>query len=257
MTATDWLLLLHPVLIILFVYPVVGATIRLGILARERRLKIHPQPPSVGVEHADHGRWLTSGVVVAVLIALLYSFVSKFFDAGTPFAGGGTRLALLLLVGAGTLASLLALWRVRKAPYRASFALLTWAGVLGLGSQPEIWRLSDNPFSGEFWSSHYWAGVLLTGLLLFSTAAKPEIFKSLRFRRLHVSAGVLTAVLLAVLAITGTRDLLNIPLSWQKPAIYACNFEQRTCRTPPPAPAAPAPATSSAPSAAASSSASA
>jgi hypothetical protein len=50
-----------------------------------------------------------------------------------------------------------------------------------------------------------------------------------------VSAAVLSAVLLAVLAITGTRDLLNIPLSWQKPAIYACNFEQRTCPTPPPA----------------------
>ena len=229
MTATDWLLLLHPVLIILFVYPVVGATIRLGILARERRLKIHPQPPTVGVEHADHGRWVTSGVVAAVLIALLYSFLSKFFEPGSAFAGGTPRLALLLLVAAGTLASLLALWKVKKAPYRASFALLTWAGVLGLGSQPEIWRLSDNPFSGEFWSSHYWAGVLLTGLLLFSTSAKTEIFKSMRFRRLHVSAGVLTAVLLAVLAITGTRDLLNIPLSWQKPVIEGCNFEARTC----------------------------
>jgi hypothetical protein len=248
MTVTDWFSLLHPVLIILFVYPVVGATIRLGILARERRLKINPLPPTVGVEHADHGRWVTSGVVVAVLIALLYSFLSKFLEPGAAFAGGTPRLALLLLVSAGTLASLLALWRVKKAPYRASFALLTWAGVLGLGSQSEIWRLSDNPLSGAFWGSHYWAGVLLTGLLLFATAAKQEIFKSMRFRRLHVSAGVLTAVLLAVLAITGTRDLLEIPLSWQKSAIYACNFEQRTCPTPPPAPAAPA--TSSLPSAA-------
>jgi hypothetical protein len=253
MTATDWFLLLHPVLIILFVYPVVVATIRLGILARERRLKIHPQPPTVGVEHADHGRWVTSGVVVAVQIALLYSFLSKFFEPATPFTGGTQRLALLLMVSAGTLASLLALWRVKKAPYRASFALLTWAGVLGLGSQSEIWRLSDNPLSGAFWSSHYWAGVLLTGLLLFSTSAKTEIFKSMRFRRLHVSAGVLTAVLLAVLAITGTRDLLNIPLSWQKPTIYACNFEQRTCPTPPATSSLP----SAAPWAAASSSASA
>ena len=59
MNPIDWFALLHPVLVILFVYPVVGATVRLGILARERRLKIHPQPPTVGVEHADHGRWLT------------------------------------------------------------------------------------------------------------------------------------------------------------------------------------------------------
>lgn len=236
MTATDWFSLLHPVLIILFVYPVVGATIRLGLLARERRLKIHPLPPSVGVEHADHGRWLATGVVVAVQIALLYSFLSKYFAPDASFSGGGPRLALLLLVSAGTLASLAALWVVKKAPLRASFALLTWAGVLGLGSQPEVWRVSDNPFTGAFWGSHYWAGASLTGLLLFATAAKPEIFRSLRFRRLHVSAAVLSALLLAVLAITGTRDLLEIPLSWQKPAIYSCNFEQRTC--PPPAPAA-------------------
>ena len=37
----QWLGLVHPVLIILFVYPVVGATIRLGILARERRLDLN------------------------------------------------------------------------------------------------------------------------------------------------------------------------------------------------------------------------
>ena len=74
MTATDWFTLLHPVLIILFVYPVVGATIRLGILARERRLDINPLPPTVGVEHTDHGRWVTSGVVVAVLIAMAATY---------------------------------------------------------------------------------------------------------------------------------------------------------------------------------------
>ena len=42
LTGHDWLGLIHPVLMILFVYPVVGATIRLGILAREKRLKINP-----------------------------------------------------------------------------------------------------------------------------------------------------------------------------------------------------------------------
>jgi uncharacterized membrane protein len=232
MTAIDWFALLHPVLVILFVYPVVGATIRLGILARERRLKIHPQPPTVGVEHADHGRWVTGGMVVAVLVALIYSFTAQFLAPEPPFAGGGARLALLLLVSAGTFLSLVALWRVRTPPLRASFALLTWGGLLGLGSQPEIWRLSDNPLSGAFWSSHYWSGVLLTGLMLFSVAAKPDIFRSLRMRRLHVSLNILVAVLLAVQAITGSRDLLEIPLSWQKPAIYACDFEQRTCPAP-------------------------
>lgn len=133
------------------------------------------------------------------------------------------------MVAFGSLLALLALWRVRRPALRASFALLTWAGLLGLGSQPEIWRLSDDPFSGAFWSSHYWSGVLLTGLLLLAMASRPEIQRSPRMRRLHVSANVLAAVLLAVQAITGTRDLLEIPLSWQKPAIYACDFNARRC----------------------------
>ena len=229
MTTVDWFALLHPVLAILFVYPVVGATVRLGILVRERRLGITQQPAKVPAEHSDHGRWLAAGVVVAVLVALLYAFVSKFGADPAAFAGGVPRLSLLLLVALGSLVSLLALWKARRPLWRASFALLCWAGLLGLGSQAEIWRLSDNPLSGSFWASHYWAGLLLTGLLLGTTAARPEIQRSLRLRRLHVTAALLITLLLAVQAITGSRDLLEIPLSWQKPAIYACDFNAMRC----------------------------
>ena len=69
--------LLHPVLMILFVYPVVGATIRLGILAREKRLNINPIADTVPVEHAQHGAWVTGGVLVAVLIGLGHSLWSS------------------------------------------------------------------------------------------------------------------------------------------------------------------------------------
>ena len=194
---------------ILFVYPVVGATIRLGLLVRERRLGITKQLAAVPVEHSDHGRWLTVAVVVVVLIAFVYSFLKAWFDPALAFSGGLQRLALLLLVVAGSLGSVLALAQVKRPTLRAIFALLTWAGVLGLGSEPEIWRLSDNPFSAGFWGSHYWSGVLLTGLLLFSLAARPEIHSSVRMRRLHVTSNVLVAILLAVQAISGTRDLLG------------------------------------------------
>ncbi len=245
MTPIDWLALLHPVLVILFVYPVVGATIRLGILVREKRLGITQQPALVPREHADHGRWVTAGVVVAVLIALLYSFLSAALDPGGAFRGGLPRLIALLLAGLGTLVALLVLLRAKRAVQRAGFGLLTWAGLLALGAQPEIWRLSDDPFRGAFWASHYWSGVLLTGLLLFTLAARPEITRQLRWRRLHVAANILVMVLLAVQAITGTRDLLEMPLSWQKPAIERCDFRARTCpapsAAPQPAAAAPAP----------------
>ncbi len=33
-------------------------------------------------------------------------------------------------------------------------------------------------------------------------------------------------------AMTGSRDLLEIPLSWQKPAIYRCDFANKTCPEP-------------------------
>jgi hypothetical protein len=161
-------------------------------------------------EHADHGGWATAGVVVSVLIALVYSFIHKAVAPGVVFAGGSARLAVLLLVATGTLVALLALLKVKQPELRASFSLLTWAGVLGLGSQPEIWRLSDNPFSGAFWGSHYWSGVLLTGLFLLNVAARPEITKQLGWRKLHVATNLLIMVLLAVQAITGCRDLLQI-----------------------------------------------
>lgn len=231
MTAIDWFSLIHPVLVILFVYPVVGATVRLGILVRERRLGITRQLAAVPQEHRDHGGWLTVGVVVAVLIALVYSFLSKAIEPSGFFSGGVPRLSMLLLAAIGTLIALLALVRARQPALRASFTLVCWAGLLGLGSQPEIWRLSDNPLSGAFWSSHYWSGVLLCGLLLFNLAARAEISRQSPWRRLHVISNVLILVLLAVQGITGSRDLLEIPLSWQKPAIYRCDFQNRICPT--------------------------
>lgn len=206
MTATDWFALLHPVVIILFVYPVVGATIRLGILARERRLDINPLPPTVGVEHTDHGRWVTSGVVVAVLIAMAATYVRG------GVAGSGGSAAALLLAGVGCLVSCLALWRAKGAGLRACFALICWLGLMTLGAQPALWHLGRSPFDGSVWGSHYWSGVLLCGLLLFAMAAAPETLRSPRMRRLHVSAAFLTALLLAVQAISGSRDLLGMAL---------------------------------------------
>lgn len=209
MSPLDWLALLHPVLMILFVYPVVGATIRLGILVRERRLEINPLPPTVPVEHTDHGRWVTTGTVVAVLIALLWSFLDQ-AEAGVPFPGGPARLLRLLALGSASLVACGALWRLRRPGRRAVAALVAWGGLLLLGLQPEVWRLADNPLQPAFWASHFWSGWLLIGLLLFAMAAAPEIAHRPALRRVHVAAAILMAVLLAVQAITGCRDLLML-----------------------------------------------
>lgn len=209
MTALNWLALVHPVLMILFVYPVVGATIRLGILAREKRLNLNPIAATVPQEHRDHGRWVTTGVVVLVLIAFLWSFLNQ-AEPGVPLAGGAPRLARLLLLAGLSLAGCLALWRLHRPGRRAAAALLSWGALLLLGLEPEIWRQGDHPLDPAFWQSHFWSGWLLCGLLLFAMAAAPEIARSPRLRSVHRLAAFLVALLLAVQAISGCRDLLQL-----------------------------------------------
>jgi hypothetical protein len=220
LSALQWLSLLHPLLMVLFVYPVIGATIRIGIHVRERRLGQYPLPASVGPEHLDHGRWLTTAMVLAVLLALGWSFLhAGAWGTGAigtaaigtvPGANWPNRPLALALGAAAALASCLALWRVKRPWLRACFALTCWLALLGLGLQPEVPRWSDNPLDVTFWRSHFWGGWLLSGLLLFAMAAAPEIRSRPLLRRLHLAANVLVALLMAVQAITGCRDLLQL-----------------------------------------------
>jgi hypothetical protein len=224
MTTIDWLWLLHPALAVALVYPLLGATLQLALHTRRRRLNQSRAPVTVAAEHTALGRWLTAAVVAIQLIAYAVVILTK-----EPSQLNPTRSGLLLLVFTGSVLALVALWRVRAAAYRASFALLCWVGVIALGMQPEVWRLSDNPLDPAFWQSHFWGGMGLTGLMLFALAAQPEIQRQLRWRRLHISANALAALIFIAQGITGPRDLLEIPLSWQKPTIWGCNFEQRVC----------------------------
>lgn len=75
--------------------------------------------------------------------------------------------------------------------------------------------------------------------MLFSLGARPEILRAPRWRRVHLIASVLAAVLFVVQAISGTRDLLEIPLHWQKPALPGCDWVAKLC--PPPKAAGPVP----------------
>ena len=222
MALVDWIWIVHPVLAVVLIYPLTGIVIRLAMQTRSRRLKTAKPPPTVGRDHSDLGRWLAAGVVGVVIVALIVAIATH--APLDQFQGGFQRACTLLLVLVGTLLSVWALWIAKAPGLRLAFALITWAGVLGLGAQPEVWRLSDNPFLSGFWQSHYWSGVAVVGLMLFSLAARPEILRDLRLRRLHVTANVLAALLFVAQGITGTRDLLEIPLSWQKPTIYGCNF---------------------------------
>jgi len=232
-TTIDWLWILHPALMMTLAYPLLGVVLHLARRTRQRRLGRSRLPASSGAEHTDLGRVLAGVVVAIVLLALVVVISTKVPLAS--FAGGSARMAGLALVALGTVAAFAALLRVQRPAFRAAFALLTWSGLLALGAQKEVWRLSDDPLNPAFWQSHYWGGAGLTGLLLFAVAAQPEIRRSLRWRRLHIAANLLAALLFLAQAISGSRDLLEIPLSWQKPAIQSCDFTRQVCPSPVPA----------------------
>ncbi|WP_216906495.1 hypothetical protein [Synechococcus sp. CCY 0621] len=52
---------------------------------------------------------------------------------------------------------------------------------------------------------------------------RPEIHRHLRWRRLHISAIALTALVFLAQGLTRPRDLLEMPLSWRKPTVHACD----------------------------------
>lgn len=230
MRSIDWLWILHPALAVVLIYPLIGMVARLGLQTRQRRDGASGIALSTGSEHSDLGHWLATGVVLIVLVALAVAIGSH--APLSEFQGGWPRGLQLLLVLVGTAICLACLWMVSGKALRLLFSLLTWAGVISLGAQPEVFRLSDNPFDAQFWQSHYWGGVAVTGLMLFSLGARPEILRQLRWRRLHVAASVLAAVLFVGQGISGSRDLLTIPLSWQKAALRSCDWATLSCPDP-------------------------
>ena len=134
-------------------------------------------------------------MLVAVLIGLTHSL-------------RGTGLVPLLLAAAAVLFSFGRLLSTRAIWQRLLWGGASWSGLLLLGLQPEVKRLSDIPWSPWFWQSHFWMGWILTGLLLSSAVMQPLIGGSKRLRHLHVATNVVVALLLAMQAISGSRDLM-------------------------------------------------
>ena len=176
----------------------IGATIRLGILARERRLEINPIAPTVPVEHVDHGRWATAGLLLAVLFALSHDLAA----AGAGFSSW----AVVILQACGVVLSFLALLRTRRLALRLLFSWSCWLFLLLITIQPSL--VSQRALApAEVWQSHTWGGLLLIAFLLLTMACQREIAGRLWMRRIHVALNILVALLLATQAITGTRDL--------------------------------------------------
>ncbi|MDF5732341.1 MAG: DUF4079 domain-containing protein [Rhizonema sp. PD38] len=233
MELTDFLALAHPAIAVFFVFPIIGMVVNFAWTTRQRRLQTSDGgkskiPPVVGTEHRKLGYWLTGAVVGLTLIGLFYP-IGKHIIEKQVWNSNPFQVIFILLILAATIASLVLLYRGRQRMWRGIFATLTGAGLVILGCQDGVYRLTK-----EWYWSHYYIGIAAALLMVFSLAIVEDIYKdrSNRWRIVHTILNCIALLLFIGQGLTGTRDLLKIPLSWQEPYIYKCDFVHKTCFTP-------------------------
>ncbi|NEP01074.1 MAG: DUF4079 domain-containing protein [Symploca sp. SIO2E9] len=234
MGTVDFIALIHPAIAVTVVFPIIGMVVNFAWQTRQRRLQNlgggkSKIPPVVGREHVKLGKWLSGSVVGITIIALAYSVVfgSKgFIDQQKDDKLQIIQVVLIALMFAVTIAAFVLLYRARPPLWRGIFATLTGIGLVVLGAQDGVYRRTD-----EWYWSHYYMGIGAALLMVFSLAIIEDIYKdrSNRWRNIHIILNCFALLLFLGQGMTGARDLLEIPLDWQKSVIYQCDFENRTC----------------------------
>lgn len=241
MSAAEVAGLVHPAIAIVIIFPLLGIVVNFAWQTRQRRLHAKDGkskiPPGVGPEHLKFGRWLSNGVVLLALIGLAYAIFSK-MAKNQVWGQNPTRAWFVVLMFGVTIASLFFLNRAQPKLWRGIFATLTGMGIVVLGCQEEVFRRSY-----EWYVSHYYYGITATLLMIFSLAIFPDIYKdrSNRWRNVHIVLNTIALLFFLGQGYTGTRDLLEIPLSWQEKYIeqlYINNCQTQACVVQP-APAQP------------------
>lgn len=214
-------------------------TLNMAWQARQRRLQTvdggkSKIPPVVGPEHLKLGRVLAGAVVGICLLGLLHPTI-KYIIKENLWDKDRFQVITLALLGIATIASLVFLYQARERIWRGVFATLTGMGVVILGLQDKvfnrqgfgaIFRRDD-----EWFVSHFYSGILATMLMIFSLAIIQDIYqdRSNRWRLVHTVLNSIAIFLFLGQAMTGVRDLLEIPLGWQEPTIYGCDFKNKVC----------------------------
>ncbi len=227
----DAILLLHPILAIATIAPLIGIVVNRALQVRQRRLQPAGEkskiPPTVGQEHVQIGNWLASSVVGIALLALAYDIFGNAVDnqlwSKMPLQMG----AIVALFGA-TIATFYLLFKARQRRWRAIFATLAGMGLVVLGCQDGVYRKTDH-----WYLSHYYYGITAALLMIVSIAIVQSIYKDRthRWRRVHIALNSIALLLFFGQAVTGTRALLEIPLSWQEP--YVQKLYEQQCETKP------------------------
>ncbi|MBD2182443.1 DUF4079 domain-containing protein [Planktothrix sp. FACHB-1355] len=226
----DFLALIHPAIAVVIVFPLIGTVVNFAWQTRVRRLQTAAKdkskiPSSVGPEHIKMGRWLTGWVVGLTLVGLAYHIVEHILSDRT-WTKAPLQVAFILLMFLDTIAALVLLYLAKQKIWRGLFATLTGMGIVLLGCQDGVFRRTN-----EWYWSHYYIGITATLLMIFSLAIVQDIYKdkSNRWRTFHIILNSFALLLFIGQGLTGTRDLLEIPLHWQKTYIFSCDFNNKTC----------------------------
>lgn len=224
----DLLRLLHPFMAVTFVMPLIGIAVYFAVQTRQRRLAVANKDkttiaPVVGREHVRVGQWLAGAVVGLVLLGLAHP-IFKTLGRENAWAEDPFRGIFVVVMYLFTIASLVLLYRSSSRPWRGTFAVLTGMGLWLLGMQPGVFRRGY-----EWYLSHFYFGMVAAMLMIFALATLPEIYKSKRWRLTHAALNTVAVLLFISQGVTGVRDLLEIPLHWQEPFIYQCDFANKTC----------------------------
>jgi hypothetical protein len=233
----DVILLLHPIIAVVLVFPLIGIVTKMACQTRQRRLETVAEgksniPAVVGREHFQIGRRLTFAVVGITLLGMTRPIFDKIV---TNQAWKEAPFKVLLIVGlyAVSIGSLVWLDQARDRLWRGIFAILAGSSLMVLGRQDGVYRRDE-----EWYISHFYFGMAAAILMIFALAIAQDIYqdKSHTWRKIHLVSNFIALLLFFAQGITGTRDLLEIPLSWQENYIYKCNFERlspryKTCPT--------------------------
>jgi hypothetical protein len=229
----DFMALLHPILAVAIVFPILGVVLNMGWQTMQRRKQIAIDtkskiPPVVGPEHVKAGRILSGSVVGVTLLGLGYPIFEHIWSEQV-WSKNSFQVIFIVLMFVATVASLVMLYRATPALWRGIFATLTGTGLVILGAQDGVYRRTN-----EWYWSHYYIGITAALIMVFSLAIIQDIYKdrSNRWRTIHVILNSIAVLLFLGQGMTGTRDLLEIPLNWQKPYIYTCDFTNKTCPKP-------------------------
>lgn len=219
MTTEQFMLLIHPALAVVCVFPLIGIVTNFAWVTRQRRLQIKkgsktPIPPSVGKNHVEIGKMLSTAVFVVTLIGLAHPIITKNILKHQLWENNFFQFIFIILMLCLSLASFALLSKARAKLWRAVFAILSSMGVIILGCQEGVFRRTN-----EWYWSHYYYGIIVCVLMIISVAIVEEIYKdrTLRWRNLHIIFNCIALLLFIGQGLTGVRDLFEIGLYAQPP----------------------------------------